>query len=169
MRSGNGQPVFIAAMAGGADTATRSGFGAALAVSTLVNIVEDELTADFETGRLAKLLRGAVGEVQLIIELKAEHDHRPVGDYASTLLAVILTESGGIIGQIGAGGALIQEDDGAWRPVDWPGQGGDANKTQFLTEADAFAAFQIAALPSIPRRICLFSSEFERMVTPVRA
>jgi hypothetical protein len=63
---GNAQPVLIAAMAGTSDSAARAGFGAALAVSALVNILDEEMTEDLETGRLSKLLRGTVGEVQLI-------------------------------------------------------------------------------------------------------
>jgi Protein phosphatase 2C len=65
---GNAQPVLIAAMAGGAGSAARAGLGAALAVSALVNILDEEMTEDFETGRLAKLLRGTVGEVQLMLD-----------------------------------------------------------------------------------------------------
>jgi Protein phosphatase 2C len=103
-----------------------------------------------------------------MLELQAEHDRRPIRDYASTLLAVILTDTGGVIGQIGGGGALIQEEDGAWRPIHWPSQGDYAHTTRFLTEADAFAAFQIAALPSTARRICLSSGRLERIVSHVR-
>ncbi len=112
-----------------------------------------------ERGRLATLLRGAVGEVQLMLEFQARQNSRPARDYASAVLAVILTGTGGVIGRIGAGGALVQEEDGAWRSIRWPGQSGYANKARWLTDADAFAAFQIAALPSSPRRMCLCSAE----------
>ncbi len=161
---GNAQPVLIAAIAAGAGPAGRPGCGAALAVSTLVSILDEETSGDFDTGRLAKLLRGTVGEVQLMLELQAEHDRRPVRDYASTLLAVIVTETGGVIGQIGGGAAVIQQEDGAWRPIHLYGQGGPGD----ITEGDAFAAFRIAELPATPRRICIFSGELERVLADVR-
>jgi hypothetical protein len=160
--------VLIAAIAAGAGPAARSGFGAALAVSALVNIIGEEITGDLEAGGLAKLLRGTVGEVQLMLEHQAEHDRRPIRDYASTLLAVIMTDTGGVIGQIGGGAALIQEVGGDWRPVHWYGQGGNAGVARCLTEPEAFHAFQIAELPSTPSRICLFSGELERVLTHVR-
>jgi hypothetical protein len=47
----------------------------------------------------------------------------------------------------------------------WPRQGGYDHKARWLTDADAFAAFQIAALSSAPSRICLFSSPLERILT----
>jgi hypothetical protein len=159
------KPVLIAAMAAGAETSAQT--GAVLAVSALLNILEEDMTGYLLSGRLPALLRGAVGEVQLMLEQHAHQNKRPVCDYASALLAVILTGTGGVIGQIGGGGALVQEE-GAWGPVRWPGQGGDANNARSLTDADAFAAFQIAALPSNPRRICLYSAGLERILDQIR-
>ncbi len=121
-----------------------------------------------QSGRLAALLRGAVGEVQLLLERQAGQAGRPIGDYATALLAVILTDNGGVIGQIGGGGALVQGEDGAWGPVRWSGETGTANKAQCLTDADAFAAFQISELPSAPRRVFLFSSRLEPVMAHVR-
>ena len=162
---GTAKPVLIAALAAGAGPAARAEIGAALAVSALLNIFEQDMSGYLERGRLATFLRGAVGEVQLTLELQADQDKRPVRDYASALVAVILTGNGGVIGQIGGSGALVQEEKGAWHPVRWPSQGGYAHKARWLTDADAFAGFQIAALSATPSRICLFSSAPERILT----
>ena len=162
------KPVLIAAIASGTGPAARAGVGAALAVSALLTILEEDMAGYLECDRLAALLRGAVGEVQLLIERQAHQARRPIGDYAAALLAVILTDDGGVIGQIGGGGALVQDVDGAWCPVRWPGEASTANKAPCLTDADAFAAFQIAALPSTPRRMCLYSTGLERIRTQVR-
>ena len=140
-RRGTSRPVLIAAIAAGVDPAATAGVGAALAVSALLNILDEDMTGYLERDRLPALLRGAVGEVQLLLQQRAQQDRRPIGDYDSALLAVILTRTGGVIGQIGGGSAMIQEEDGAWRPVHWCGQGGYANKARSLTEADAFSAF----------------------------
>ncbi len=162
-RRGTAKPVLIAAIAAGAEPAARAGVGAALAVSALMNILDEDMAGYLERDRLAALLRGAAGEVQLLLERQSHQARRPIGDYATSLLAVILTDSGGVIGRIGGGGALVQDEDGVWNPVRWYGQGVHANKARCLTDADAFAAFQIAALPSAPSRICLFSGALEHV------
>jgi Protein phosphatase 2C len=162
---GTAKPVLIAALATCAGPAAQAEIGAELAVSALLNILEQDMSGYLERDRLATFLRGAVGEVQLTLELQAHQDKRPVQDYASALLAVILTGKGGVVGQIGGSGALVQEEKGAWHPVRWPRKGGYAHKGRWLTDADAFAAFQIAALSSAASRICFFSSALERILT----
>jgi hypothetical protein len=155
--------VLIAAIAPGTGPVARAGVGAALAVSALLNILEEDMAGYLKSDRLAALLRGAEGEVQLLLERQAHQARRSIGDYATALLAVILTDNGGVIGQIGGGGALVQDGDGAWCPVRWPGEASTADKAPCLTDADAFAAFQIAALPSTPHRMCLYSTGLERI------
>ena len=155
-RRGTAKPVLIAAMAPGTGPAAQAGVGAALAASALLNILEEDMAGYLKSGRLATLLRGAAGEVQLVLERQAHPARRSIGDYATALLAVILTDNGSVIGQIGGGGALVQGEDGAWCPVRWSGEAGTANKARYLTDADAFTAFQIAELPSAPRRVFVF-------------
>ena len=167
-KRGTAKPVLIAAIAPGTGPVARAGVGAALAVSALLNILEEDMAGYLKSDRLAALLRGAVGEVQLLLERQAHQARRSIGDYATALLAVILTDNGGVIGQIGGGGALVQDGDGAWCPVRWPGEASTAGKAPCLTDADAFAAFQIAALPSTPHRMCLYSTGLERIRAQVR-
>jgi protein phosphatase 2C-like protein len=163
-RGGTAQPVLIAALAVGSEPGPHRELGAVLAVSTLLNILEQDLSGYFEKGRLATLLRGAVGEVQLTLEHQAQQEKRPIGDYASTLLATILTDSGGVIGRIGGGSALVQDDRGIRHPIDWA-QSWHTDRARWLTDANAFASFQIAALSSTPSRIRLFSGALERILT----
>ncbi len=160
---GTAQPVLIAAVAAGADRAARGGAGAALAVSAAMTILDLELKTYLETRRLAALLRGMAGEVQMMLEAQAEYDNRDTGDYASTLLAVILTDSGGVIGRIGGGSALVLAEDGAWRPVRWSGRERDAREARYLSDADAFAGFEVEALPAAAHRMCLFSGALEHI------
>ncbi|MGC1585854.1 MAG: protein phosphatase 2C domain-containing protein [Rhodomicrobium sp.] len=155
-RRGTAKPVLIAAMAPGTGPAAQAGVGAALAASALLNILEEDMAGYLKSGRLATLLRGAAGEVQLVLERQAHPARRSIGDYATALLAVVLTDNGSVIGQIGGGAALVQGQDGAWCPVRWSGEAGTANKARYLTDADAFTAFQISELPSAPRRVFVF-------------
>ncbi len=157
--------MLIAAIASGTGPRERAGVGAALAVPALLNILEEDMAGYLESDRLAALLRGAVGEVQLLIERQASQSGQPIGDYAAALIAVIMTDTGGVIGRIGGGGALTRDGDGAWCPVPFPAEAGTANKVPCLADADAFAAFQIAALASTPRRMCLYSAGLERVRT----
>ncbi len=164
-KRGTAKPVLIAAIASGKGPKEQAGAGPALAVPALLNILDEDMAGYLESDRLAALLRGAVGEVQLLIERQANQSGRPIGDYGAALLAVIMTDTGGVIGRIGGGGALIQEGNGAWCPVPFPAGASTANKAQCLTDADAFAAFQIAELSSTPRRLSLHSTGIEGVRT----
>ena len=63
-KRGTAKPVLIAAIAPGTGRVARAGVGAALAVSALLNILEEDMAGYLKSDRLAALLRGAVGEVQ---------------------------------------------------------------------------------------------------------
>jgi Protein phosphatase 2C len=89
----------------------------------------------------------------LALELEARDAARPIDDYACTLLVVILSANGGIVGQIGDGAEVIDDGERGWRPV----HGEYANTTHFLTEPDglhiSYAAIILSDLAS-----CLMSA-----------
>ena len=114
------------------------------------------------------MLRYAIGEARLALELKAGHDGCVIDDYACTLLVAILSANGGIVGQIGDGAVVIDDGEQGWRPVHWPEHGEYANTTRFLTEPDALEALQVATLERPVRRVCLFSDGLERLVLDFR-
>ena len=113
---------------------------------------------------VANVLRYAVGEARLALQLQAGHAGRVIDDYACTLLVAILSVDGGIVSQIGDGAVVIDDGEQGWHPVHWPDHGEYANTTHFLTEPDALEALRLATLDRPARRVCLFSDGLERLV-----
>ena len=167
-REGDHPPVLIATLADGAGSVVHAEVGAQLATSVVADIVGERLIEGTAHDQVAAVLRYAIGEAQLALELKAGHDGCGIDDYACTLLVAILSANGGIVGQIGDGAVVIDDGEQGWRPVHWPEHGEYANTTRFLTEPDALEALQLATLERPVRRVCLFSDGLERLVLDFR-
>ena len=161
-------PVLIATLADGAGSVVHAEVGAQLATSVVADIVGEGLMEGTAHDQVAAVLRYAIGEVQLALELKAGNDGCVIDDYACTLLVAILSANGGIIGQIGDGAVVVDDGEQGWRPVHWPEHGEYANTTRFLTDPDALEALQVATLERSVRRVCLFSDGLERLVLDFR-
>lgn len=167
-RRGCAPPIWIAALADGAGSADRAEVGAELATSLVTSIIKEAFEEGATIETAANILRYAVSEVRLALELKAGHDARIINDYASTLLVAILSPGGGAIGQIGDGAAVIDDGSTNWRPVHWPDHGEYANTTSFLTQDDALDMLRIASFDTPVRRIALFSDGLERLLLDFR-
>ena len=161
-------PVLIAALADGAGSAECAEVGAQLATSLVAKIASEQLTQGTAARQLTNVLRNAIGETRLALQLQAGHASRPIDDFACTLLVAILSIDGGIVGQIGDGAVVIDDGEQGWQPVHWPDHGEYANTTHFLTEPDALDALQLAILDRPVRRVCLFSDGLERLVLDFR-
>jgi Protein phosphatase 2C len=167
-QEGTRPAVLIAALADGAGSAECAEIGAQLATSLVANIVSEQLMEGTAPDRVANVLRCAVGEARLALQLQAGHAGRVIDDYACTLLVAILCADGGIVGQIGDGAVVIDDGDQGWHPVHWPDHGEYANTTHFLTEPNALEVLQLATLDRSVRRVCLFSDGLERLVLDFR-
>jgi hypothetical protein len=157
-------PVLVAALADGAGSADRAEVGSALATSLFVDIATEAFDDGATMEQCAQSLRYAVGETKRALALKAGHDSRELNDYASTLLAAILSLEGGVIGQIGDGAVVVGERDKSWRPVHWPDHGEFANTTNFLTQPDALDHLRLATFVAPVTRLAMFSDGLERLV-----
>lgn len=160
--------VLIAALADGAGCAEKAEVGSTLATSLFVKIVHEAFDDGASMEQSTSTLRYAVAETRRALELKAGHDGREPNDYASTFLGAILSPTGGVIGQIGDGAAVISEGETTWRPVHWPDHGEYANTTSFLTQADALDQLRIATFNAPVRRLAMFSDGLERLVLDFR-
>jgi hypothetical protein len=158
-----GQPVLIAAVADGAGSAERAESGAIIAVEALAIALQDEFKDVSDTANLADLVRHAIGEVPLALDLQAEKEGRPVSDFNATLLVAVLTRERAVVAQIGDG-AVVVDDGSGWRPIHWPDHGEYANTTRFVTESEAVASVRLAVLETPPKRVCLFSDGLERLL-----
>ena len=75
---------------------------------TLVrDIVCEAIDDGIDFDDVPELLRHAVRETRLALELKATYDGREINDYASTLLAVVAHAEGTVAGQIGDGAIVV--------------------------------------------------------------
>jgi hypothetical protein len=161
--------VLIATLSDGAGSAARAEVGAQLTTSLIADIVAEQLTDGVPYEQVSSLLRYAIGEGRLALELQAQRAGGVIDDYACTLVVALLSANGGgIVAQIGDGAAVIDHGDHSWRPVHWPDHGEYANTTHFLTEPDALDALQLAILDRPTRRVCLFSDGLERLVLDFR-
>jgi len=161
-------PVLIAALADGAGSADKAEVGAALATSLFVDIATEAFDDGAGMDQCEQTLRHAVSEAKLALSLKAGHDGRTPNDYASTLLTAILSPTGGVIGQIGDGAAVIEDRENGWRPVHWPDHGEYANTTSFLSQPDALEQLRLATFATPVTRIAMFSDGLERLVLDFR-
>jgi hypothetical protein len=164
----DGIPVLVAALADGAGSAARADMGSTLATTLFVDMVCEALEDRGSIDGFAAMLRHAIGETRLALQLKAGRDGRAADDYASTFLAAILSPTGGVVGQIGDGAAVISDAESGWRPVHWPDHGEYANTTNFLTQADALDTLRVAAFEAPVKRLAMFSDGLERLVLDFR-
>jgi len=71
-------------------------------------------------------------------------------DFASTMVMLVVTDQGLVVGHVGDGAAVARERDGTWRALSWPENGEYASTTFFVTDDPA------------PRlRIARFEPEFD--------
>lgn len=163
----NGEsPVLIAALADGAGSAAREQFGARRATQVFVDVAHQA----FEEGAdcTEVVLRHAVEQARLALDLTAGHVGCAIDDLAATLLVAILSPAGGAIGQIGDGAVVIDDGEAGWRPVHWPDHGEYANTTSFLTQADALDVLRLAVLERPAARLAMFSDGLERLLLDFR-
>lgn len=165
-RCNGAPPVLIAALADGAGSAARAQFGARRATQVFVDVAHQA----FEEGAdcTEVVLRHAVEQARLALDLTAGHVGCAIDDLAATLLVAILSPAGGAIGQIGDGAVVIDDGEAGWRPVHWPDHGEYANTTSFLTQADALDVLRLAVLERPAARLAMFSDGLERLLLDFR-
>ncbi|MEO1074464.1 MAG: PP2C family serine/threonine-protein phosphatase [Bacteroidota bacterium] len=134
----------VVALADGAGSRPRSHAGAALAVSTttmaLLRATHDTLVPDqtWSPRTWKALVNTLVGDVRAALHDLAAREERPVGDYASTLLAFVATPHHVAALQIGDGHAVLQPTpNDPYTLLTKPQRGAYANVTTFVTSPGA--------------------------------
>jgi hypothetical protein len=151
--------VFIAAVADGAGSAECADRGAEIAVVSAVDVVSRGADADASDFRT--VLVAAANEAAKAILTTAEDEGREPREFASTLLIVIATCSGGAALQIGDGVIVVSDGSEGWNWVFWPERGEYANTTRFLTDEDALATLQVGDFAAPPMDVALMSDGLE--------
>ncbi len=123
----------IVAVADGAGSAARAAEGAELATE----VAAATLLAAAQSGDLnGDTMTRAFANARDAVFAHAYESGAPAREFASTLLVLAVTATGGFAAQIGDGLIAVRDhDDWAW--VIWPQRGEYANMTRFLVEEDA--------------------------------
>src|SRR5204863_1014098 len=94
---------------------------------------------DLQPDALLERLRIAIDRARSSVISLAEARSVPAREFASTLLAVVSTESATACAHLGDGVIAVCEGGEEWGWVFWPQRGEYANTTRFLTDPDAMA------------------------------
>jgi hypothetical protein len=159
-------PALLAIASDGAGSAPRSELGAGIAVreigAAVREVAEAGLTARQLDIRLARALYGRVADAIAAEALRAGGDPK---DYACTLLAAYVDESGGAFLQVGDGAAVIRMEGGdAWRPALWPQHGEYANETNFVVGPSVGDDVEAAYVEGRIAEVALFTDGLENLV-----
>ena len=151
----------ICAVSDGAGTASHSDVGARIAVTHFIRSFRD--IADVAAIDRDDMGRFLASLVELLDE-EASNNQAAVGDYACTLLGVVASPSRIAYFQIGDGAIVIPSGEpGTYDGVFWPQHGEYANTTNFVTDANAQAVFQLRG-EAVVSEFAIFSDGLERLI-----
>lgn len=151
--------VLVAAIADGAGSAACAEEGAELVVATIVESITPDTSQPSE--ELADTLRSAIAAARDAVFALASQRGLPPREFASTVLAVVATESAAACAQLGDGLIAASEGGSEWGYVFWPQRGEFANTTYFLTDADALERLSVDSMPSSVTDFALMSDGLE--------
>lgn len=149
----------VAAVSDGAGSAAMAEQGAEICVNAVIAHLKEGLRenrTDFDA-----LLREAAVKARTAITADAEREGIALRDYASTLLAVVLTPHGGGALQVGDGVIVVGNGNDEWCWVFWPQRGEYVNATYFLTDDDAFNQLEAEVFSGIVTDVALMSDGLE--------
>jgi hypothetical protein len=150
---------FVAAVADGAGSAAMAEQGAQIAVDAVITYLKESLEENRTDYDL--LLREAAAAARDAVIDEAHHQGAVPRNYASTLLAVVLTSKGGGALQIGDGVIVVSDDDEGWSWMFWPQRGEYANTTHFLTDENAIDRIEIDVFRGAIKDVALMSDGLE--------
>lgn len=149
----------VATVADGAGSAAMGERGAEIAVNSVVAHVMLCLTekrTDFDV-----CLREAAALAREAIAAEANREAKALRNYATTLLAVVVTPEGGGALQIGDGIIVVSDGGDEWSWVFWPQRGEYANTTYFLTDDGSIDRLESEMFTGFVTDIALMSDGLE--------
>lgn len=160
----------VIAVADGLGSCERSAVGSASAVATFVELAR--LGVDMGSPSTLAGWRQLMLEAHQVaverISLAADAEGRPVNDFATTLLGVVITPTLVISLQIGDGAIIIDDDDGC-RSLPATPSGEFANQTATVLSPSAAADAVICVQHSMSvRRVAVLTDGLERLATDTR-
>jgi hypothetical protein len=152
----------VAAIADGAGSAAMAKEGADIAASTVVASASARIRGGLTDP--IDVLKEAALEARQQVLAAASNLALPPREFASTLLAIIVSPEGGAGIQIGDGViAINSERDSEWCWLFWPQHGEYVNTTHFLTDEDAPSLLQADKFGEEVASVALISDGLERL------
>lgn len=155
----------IIAMADGAGSAPRSAEGAALAVRSAVDSLtwacQEEAPGDAEVWQNT-MRQCFIDASHALIEM-AEREGSALRQFATTLTCAVLTTDLVVLGQIGDGFAVAQDEEQMLVALSVPQRGEYANEAYFLTMPDALDAVDVSVHIMDARAVALSTDGLLRL------
>jgi hypothetical protein len=157
------EAVLVAVVADGAGSAARSGDGARLACSLMLDQARALVDLGGSVSDLSREVAcGWLQRFQTEVALRAEAEGLKSRDFACTLLVALVGSGRAAFFQIGDGAMVVSEgDDYAW--IFWPDNGEYENLTFFATDPKASEYLQLDNCERNIEEIALFSDGVQRL------
>jgi hypothetical protein len=155
----------LAAVADGAGSATRGDEGARLVVQGAIAALTRRLDAalpDDEAGWMAAMI-GAFREAHEALVAFATGEGIAIRSLATTLSCAVVTERDVVVGQLGDGAVVIEDDDGQLQTAVRPARGEYANETFFLTKRSSLDQVVVSGGPQPVRSLILTTDGLLRL------
>lgn len=156
----------IAAVADGVGSVSMAYEGAKLAVDTFLSAVKkillDKKHPSVEEEWVDVMVNG-FRQARMGLERQAQTKGMKLKEYATTLIAIILTDDWLVIGQIGDGGAVALVEDNQLLTISTPQKGEYANHVFPLTMPDALEAAKFSARNLKIQAVALFTDGIQHL------
>jgi hypothetical protein len=136
----------LIAVADGAGSAARSHEGAHLAVTQAVAAARDHLSQHppADTAEWQHLMQQVFQHARQMLLDHAAAEEESGRSFATTLMCAVLSHTTLVVGQLGDGVVVGEQEDGTLVTIIQPQRGEYANETSFLTQVDALERVEIA-------------------------
>ena len=150
----------ICAVSDGAGTASHSDVGARIAVTHFIRSFRDIAdVAAIDRDDMGRFLASLVE----LLDKETSNNQAAVSDYACTLLGVVAWPSRIAYFQIGDGAIATASGEPGTYDWAWADDGEYANTTNFVTDANAQAVFQLR-VEAVVRDFAIFSDGLEQLI-----
>lgn len=155
-------PLLTIFVADGAGSAPHGGTGAELAIEAATAFVGQHYAEAVELALNGHWAVEFIQAVRAKIYTAANQHGSKARDYACTFLGVVASPFATLLMQIGDGGIVVDVGNGLEVPIT-PMAGEYANMTNFVTDENAIDVLAVAALPTRPEKVAVFSDGIQRL------
>lgn len=158
-----GEPVFMAACADGAGSASLADLGSQTACDLFAQLFRDGLSASLRDAATAEsALRDACDIVYNELRTISESRSVAARELACTFLCSVVYDQHAVFAQIGDG-AIVAQLNGVYGPIFWPQSGEYSNTTNFLTDKNSRENLMVEVVTGQVDELAIFTDGIERM------